>query len=79
VDRPRYAVTRDQLIGEALVIFWPHGVPFMNNGRGYTIINHKKEGEYDERNGTVRIERDPDYPLYVAPFYPNLSRMKVIR
>jgi signal peptidase I len=79
VDRPRYAVTRDQLIGEALVIFWPHGIPFMNNGRGYTILNHKKEGEYDERSGTVRIERDPDYPLYVAPFYPNLSRMKVIR
>jgi signal peptidase I len=60
----RYAVRETDLVGEAMFIFWPHGVPFLNDGRGYSIIGH---------NG------DPQYPLYSFPFYPNFSRMKLIR
>jgi len=69
----RYAVRQQDLIGEALWIFWPHGVPFLNDGKGYSVLNHKK---YDEHG---RVIKEPRYPLYSAPFYPNLSRMKVIR
>ena len=59
----RHAVREADLVGEALFIFWPHGIPFLNDGRGYSVIGH---------NG------DKSYPLYSAPFYPNFSRMKAI-
>ena len=59
----RHAVRQSDLVGEAMFIFWPHAVPFLNNGRGYSIIGHKGESSY---------------PLYSFPFYPNLSRMKSI-
>lgn len=68
----RYAVKQKDLIGEALCVFWPHGIPFMNGGKGYTLIGHTRYGQ----NGTVK---DKSYPLYSVPFYPNLSRMKRIR
>lgn len=77
IEGHRYAVRRDDLIGEALVIFWPHGIPFLNGGRGYSVMSHKRF-EHDG-NGNMRKVTESDYPLYVAPFYPNLSRMKVIR
>ncbi len=60
----RYAVRETDLIGEALCIFWPHGIPFLNNGRGFSVMSHKG---------------DPNYPLYTFPFYPNISRIKLIR
>ncbi len=60
----RYAVKESDLIGEALCIFWPHGVPFLNGGKGFAIMNHGG---------------DKTYPLYSFPFYPNISRMKLIR
>ena len=68
----RYAVKQKDLIGEALCVFWPHGIPFMNGGKGYTLIGHTRYSQ----NGTVK---DKSYPLYSVPFYPNLSRMKRIR
>lgn len=65
----RYAVREKDLIGKALFIFWPHGVPFLNGGEGITAWNHK---------GPEHL--DPDtYPAVRAPFYPNISRMKKIR
>ncbi len=64
VSGHRYAVKESDLIGEALCIFWPHGIPFMNGGRGYPVISHGG---------------DKTYPLYSFPFYPNVSRMKLIR
>ena len=69
----RYAVREQDLIGEALYIFWPHGVPFMNDGRGFSLINHSRYLP----NG--KVEKDTQYPLYSFPFYPNISRMKIIR
>ncbi|MCA9055733.1 MAG: signal peptidase I, partial [Planctomycetaceae bacterium] len=65
----RQTVPRGHLVGKAFWIYWPHGVPFMNDGRGYGIVDHTLT------NG----ERADDYPLYVAPFYPDVSRMKRIR
>jgi signal peptidase I len=59
----RHAVRQSDLVGEAMFIFWPHAIPFLNNGRGFSIIGHKG---------------DKEYPLYSIPFYPNLSRMKSI-
>lgn len=59
----RHAVRQSDLVGEAMFIFWPHAIPFLNNGRGFAIVGH---------NG------DKEYPLYSFPFYPNFSRMKSI-
>lgn len=63
------SVPRNNLVGKAFWIYWPHGVPFLNNGKGYGVVNHTTTGG------------DPvdDYPLYVAPFYPDVQRMKRIR
>lgn len=60
----RYAVREADLVGEAMFIFWPHGVPFLNGGRGFSVMGHKG---------------DRSYPLYSFPFYPNFTRMKLIR
>jgi signal peptidase I len=75
VNSHRYAVREKDLIGEALCIFWPHGIPFMNDGKGYTVLKHKMVQGINGKNQLVEV----DYPLYSAPFYPNLSRMKRIR
>lgn len=63
------SVPRQNLVGKAFWIYWPHGVPFLNDGRGYGIVSHR------DTNG----EKVPDYPQYVAPFYPDVPRMKRIR
>ncbi|MEO2019566.1 MAG: signal peptidase I [Fuerstiella sp.] len=65
----RYAVREQDLIGKALFIFWPHGIPFLNNGHGIAVRYH-----------SGRDTADPDkYPSVRVPFYPNLQRMKKIR
>ena len=64
----RYAVLEKDLIGKALFVCWPHGVPFLNDGKGITIWHHRS------RQGSVK-----DYPSVRVPFYPNFSRMKKIR
>ena len=65
----RYAVREQDLIGKALFIFWPHGVPFLNNGKGISVRYH-----------SGRDSADPgEYPSVRVPFYPNLQRMKKIR
>lgn len=65
----RYAVRRKDLIGKALFIFWPHGVPFLNDGKGIPVKFH-----------SGRKTEDPDeYPSWRIPFYPNVGRMKKIR
>ena len=30
-----HSVPRHLLIGKAFFVYWPHGVPFLNNGRGF--------------------------------------------
>ncbi len=61
------------LVGKAFWIYWPHGVPFMNGGRGYPIVNQKTPGP---GGGLVKVN---DYPKYTVPFYPQVWRMNRIR
>jgi signal peptidase I len=66
----RHAVPRTALVGKAFYIYWPHGVPFMNDGRGYTVSYHKTGPGADDKT---------DYPSVTVPFYPNIPRMHRIR
>lgn len=63
-----YSVPRKALIGKAFFIYWPHGVPFLNDGQGFGVGWHW-DGE----------KRDSSYPAYRIPFYPQFTRMKRIR
>ena len=69
VSSHRYAVREADLIGKALYIFWPHGIPFLNSGKGFTLWDH---------TGEEQLGSD-DYPAIRVPFYPSISRMKKIR
>ncbi len=66
-------VPRKFLVGKAFWIYWPHGVPFMNDGRGYALRSHKTALP---GGGLVKV---PDYPKYSVPFYPQVDRMNRIR
>jgi signal peptidase I len=70
-------VPREFLVGKAFYIYWPHGVPFLNDGQGYAIpfvpfMYHK----VSDGNQLVVVE---DYPKFTVPFYPQVGRMKRIR
>ena len=76
----RHAVREKDLIGKALFIFWPHGIPFLNGGEGFSVKNHSvSEADYVGQDKKLNFLSDAAYPLYRAPFYPNISRMKRIR
>ena len=68
----RHAVPRQALLGKAFFIYWPHGIPFLNGGKGYTVLNHTP---YRDQRGPVV----DTYPDYAAPFYPQWWRWKRIR
>lgn len=69
----KQTVPREYLVGKAFFIYWPHGVPFLNDGRGYQIWpNHVMQ----PNNGRTKVA---DYPRFTAPFYPQISRMHRIR
>jgi len=73
----RYAVREQDLIGRALYIFWPHGIPFLNDGKGIAVRYHK---EPPRQQGWAPSNLDADeYPSVRVPFYPNVGRMKKIR
>ncbi len=73
----RYAVRERDLIGKALFIFWPHGIPFLNGGEGIPVRYHKAP---PNTPADIRNELDAgDYPSVRVPFYPNVGRMKKIR
>ena len=71
----RHAVPRSALVGKAFYIYWPHGIPFMNDGQGYP--NHAWNSHHKEitPNGAITTE----YIDNRFPFYPDVSRMKRIR
>jgi len=72
-----HTVPRHLLIGKAFYIYWPHGIPFLNDGKGYPI-SYYDERKWDERRGQeVRVRSDS--PKFSIPFYPQLRRMKRIR
>ena len=65
-------VPRKNLVGKAFWIYWPHGVPFLNDGRGIAL-NHNRA---PFRDGVKSLD---DYPKYTVPFYPQVWRMNRIR
>ncbi|HWL08288.1 MAG TPA: signal peptidase I [Planctomicrobium sp.] len=67
------SVPRKFLVGKAFWIYWPHGVPFLNNGKGFPVTYHYQHSQ--NRN----LEKVNDYPRYSLPFYPQFSRMTRIR
>ncbi|WP_010584204.1 signal peptidase I [Schlesneria paludicola] len=69
----RHAVPRQALLGKAFFIYWPHGVPFLNNGKGFKILNHSP---YQDQMGKPYVDT---YPEYVFPFYPQWWRWMRIR
>jgi signal peptidase I len=69
-------VPRNYLVGKAFYIYWPHGVPFMNDGRGYTVWSHTAHSTGPGGDGYVSVD---DYPKYTIPFYPQVGRMERIR
>ncbi|WP_206028449.1 signal peptidase I [Thalassoroseus pseudoceratinae] len=75
----RHAVPRSALVGKAFFIYWPHGVPFGNDGNGWGIRDHravKDNGDHFPSGGAIG---KTDYPSFRVPFYPDLFRMKRIR
>jgi signal peptidase I len=82
-----YSVPRDALVGKAFFIYWPHGIPFLNDGRGYpdgpdSILANDVTGPF-----FYNYTRDPNgdpvldltYPKRRVPFYPDIARMHRIR
>ncbi len=67
----RHAVPGSAIVGKAFFVYWPHGEPFMNEGKGYAV----PMSYHIDRNGR-RVE---DYPNHRFPFYPNVKRMRRIR
>lgn len=74
----RHAVPRSALVGKAFMIYWPHGIPFLNDGHGFSPSAGplKRFFYHQTRPGTY--PEDP-YAKLSVPFYPNFSRMKRIR
>lgn len=82
----RYAVPRLALVGKAFFIYWPHGIPFLNDGRGYpdgsnsmwdNSLTRPLFYNYEDKSGNVVV--DENYPKLRVPFYPNFRRMHRIR
>ena len=76
-----YAVPRELLIGKAFFIYWPHGVPFLNHGKGYAprigpLASFFYHMGWDHRRDQKYLS---DYPANSIPFYPQFSRMHFIR
>ncbi|MDZ4688146.1 MAG: signal peptidase I [Planctomycetaceae bacterium] len=70
----RHAVPRNAMVGKAFLIYWPHGIPFLNDGQGYPIVWHSVP---KNPGGQPIVE---NYPAYTAPFYPQFMRwLKRIR
>ncbi|MDF1745109.1 MAG: signal peptidase I [Gimesia sp.] len=73
-----HAVPRSALVGKAFMIYWPHGIPFMNDGRGYSPDIGPFKRFFYHQTSPGNYPRDP-YAKLSVPFYPNVSRMKRIR
>ena len=74
----RYAVPRSALVGKAFFIYWPQGIPFMNDGKGYEVDLPilSRYTYHQDRPGRIA---DPRYPSFKVPFYPQVDRMRRIR
>lgn len=71
--RDTQSVPRDFLVGKAFWIYWPHGVPFLNGGKGFTVMKHAVDRD------VIKDKSWLAYPKMTFPFYPQFWRMKRIR
>lgn len=72
-----HAVNRRLLVGKAFVVYWPHGVPVGNEGRGYAPkFGPLKNLLYESQRKDDAID---DYQANSLLFYPQFGRMKWIR
>jgi signal peptidase I len=69
LSRHSHGVDRRALIGKAFFIYWPHGIPFLNGGKGIPLFWHSVPPKSPIKN----------YPLYTVPFYPQWWRWSRIR
>ncbi|WP_417850936.1 signal peptidase I [Thalassoglobus sp.] len=69
------SVPREYLVGKAFFIYWPHGVPFLNGGRGFPIVYNKMQGDRGRVVTLKKTQEENGYPKYVLPFYPQFWRM----
>jgi hypothetical protein len=67
-----HTVARHLLIGKAFFVYWPHAVPFLNDGRGFPISSYNELRRPGEQAG-------PAVSRFSFPFYPNVGRMHRIR
>ncbi|MFK7818145.1 MAG: signal peptidase I [Planctomycetaceae bacterium] len=70
-DFKRFAVPGDAIIGKAFFVYWPHGKPFLNEGKGYAF-----PASYHVNQDGEAVK---DYPNHRVPFVPNVGRMRRIR
>jgi signal peptidase I len=84
----RHAVARSALVGKAFFVYWPHGVPFGNDGKGYSGFARNVPGlnrffYHQQVNEGIGPGAAPgkvsDYPKFSIPFYPQFGRMSRIR
>lgn len=70
-------VERRLLIGKAFWIYWPHGIPFLNGGRGFAVRTYPAETlpeAYDAAGNLVFSRKDAAVPRFSLPFYPQWDR-----
>jgi signal peptidase I len=72
----RHAVPRQAMVGKAFAIYWPHGIPFLNGGKGYPLWPHAvgkvhgPDGRRVPKSDDNDKPLDDGYPAYTIPFYP---------
>lgn len=71
----RHAVPRSAMLGKAFCIYWPHGIPFLNDGKGYAPVPALMNHSMQERDRQY-VE---NYPHTRIPFYPQFWRWQRIR
>jgi signal peptidase I len=71
----RHAVDRQALIGKAFFVYWPHGIPFLNSGHGFSVKGHVA---VPPANHEEQVEA-ASYPEWTIPFYPQWWRWQRIR
>lgn len=74
----RYAVPRSALVGKAFFVYWPHGVPFLNDGKGYSLDMPVLRNYTMHQDSPGKFPETP-YPSFRVPFYPQIDRMRRIR
>jgi signal peptidase I len=74
----RHAVPRTALVGKAFYVYWPHGIPFLNDGNGFSPDVPPIERFFYHQDRPRHVAEDM-YPKRAFPFYPQIGEMRRIR